>query len=296
MIEVVYRFDVGSPSGQRLPATAAAAVARLDQGNRRFASLVAEGRAGAAPRRVTFPLDLSAGRGPGGVPAQRPFGMVVGCADARVPVEMLFGRAVNDLFVVRVAGNVIGSESLGSLDYAAHHFGDTVRVLVVLGHGGCGAVSAAVDAYLTPGLYLDLAASYPLRSVVDRLLVAVRGAARALEATHGRGVVDRPGYREALLGVAVVVNAAYAAYSLHKELHSGLGAGIAVVYGIYDLVTRRVLAPGSGPRGGLAAPPDNLAEFREHIAAVASTRRVREILARGNPAARARTVRGTARR
>lgn len=289
MIEIVYRFDPRRRAARRLPATAAAALATLNAGNRRFASFLArevgavEARAPVPVRRVTFAIDLRGEGGRGGVPAQRPFGLVLGCADARVPVELLFGRAVNDLFVVRVAGNVISGEGLGSLEYAAHHFAETVRVVAVLGHSGCGAVSAAVDAYLAPGLYLDLAASYPLRSVIDRLAVAVRAAARVLEAIHGRGVAGHPGYRDALLEVAIGVNAAYAAYSLREEFHPDPRARVGVVYGVYDLTTRRVTAPGTAAGTGLAAPPHGLAAFRRRVAAIASGARVRALLGGPRP-------------
>src|SRR5262249_8020188 len=164
------------------------------------------------------------------------------------------GQGVNDLFVVRVAGNVIGSECLGSIDYAVHHFTESVKVIVVLGHSSCGAVSAAVDAFLRPGVYLELAGSYPLRSIVDRILVAGRAASRAPEDVHGRDVAERPGYRRALVETSVAVNAAYAAYSLCEELQTGRRGEVRVVYGVYDLATRRV-RPGDADVIGLAYPP-----------------------------------------
>ena len=75
---------------------------------------------------------------------------VLGCSDARVPIELIFKEGPNDLFVVRVAGNGLGSEVLGSLKYAVEHLGGSLRIIVVLGHSGCGAVSEAVDAFLEP--------------------------------------------------------------------------------------------------------------------------------------------------
>ena len=76
--------------------------------------------------------------------------MVVGCSDARVPTEMLFGQGFNDLFVIRVAGNVLGDVCMGSVDFALNALSESVRVVVMLGHSGCGAVTGAVDAYLRP--------------------------------------------------------------------------------------------------------------------------------------------------
>ena len=76
--------------------------------------------------------------------------MVVGCSDARVPTEMIFGQGFNDLFVIRVVGGVLGGESLGSIGFSLNALSESVRVIVMLGHSGCGAVTAAVDAYLQP--------------------------------------------------------------------------------------------------------------------------------------------------
>ena len=86
----------------------------------------------------------------GEMPKQAPFAVVVGCSDARVPTEMIFGQGFNDLFVIRVAGNVLGDECLGSIDFALNALSDSVKVVVMLGHSGCGAVTGAVDAYLQP--------------------------------------------------------------------------------------------------------------------------------------------------
>jgi len=269
MIEIVYRYDPQRPASSRLPATSAEAVERLVEGNRRLSELVdAHERAGGADTRtVEFDVDLGKGDSPGG-PTQRPFGVVLGCADARVPVEMVFGQGVNDLFVVRMAGNVIGSDGLGSIDYAVHHFTDSVKVIAVLGHSSCGAVSAAVDAFLRPGVYLDLADSYPLRSIVDRILVAVRVASYALEERYGRDVAERPGYRRALVEMSVAVNAAYAAYSLREEMPPGRRDYVRVVSGVYDLATRRV-RPGDADVVGLADPPAGQPEFRAFVEATA---------------------------
>jgi carbonic anhydrase len=75
---------------------------------------------------------------------QKPFATILGCSDSRVPVELVFDQGFGDLFVIRIAGNVISTDVLGSLQYAWHHL--HVPLLVVLGHEGCGAVTAALDA------------------------------------------------------------------------------------------------------------------------------------------------------
>lgn len=105
------------------------ALQRLQEGNRRYA----EGK-NAAPRRGKDQRTLVA-------KAQLPFAIIVGCADSRVPPEILFDQGLGDLFVIRVAGNVVDDPSLGSIEYAVEHLGS--RLIVVLGHERCGAVDAA---------------------------------------------------------------------------------------------------------------------------------------------------------
>ena len=123
----------------------------------------------------------------GGTPEPRPFGLVLGCSDSRVPIELVFGRAVNDLFVVRVAGNTAGDDAIASLTYASQHFA-TARTIVVLGHTQCGAMATAVEAFLKPRTFLDLAASLPLRALIDRIQVGVRAASMVLQETYGSSV------------------------------------------------------------------------------------------------------------
>jgi len=73
---------------------------------------------------------------------QKPFAIIVGCSDSRVPPEILFDQGLGDLFIIRVAGNIVDDVALGSIEYAADHLG--TKLIVVLGHGKCGAVSATV--------------------------------------------------------------------------------------------------------------------------------------------------------
>lgn len=75
---------------------------------------------------------------------QRPFAIVLSCADSRAPVEAIFSQGLGDLFVVRVAGNIVTPPQLGSIEFAAAEFGS--RLIVVMGHSGCGAVAATVEA------------------------------------------------------------------------------------------------------------------------------------------------------
>ena len=279
-IDVVYRFDLDRPARRPGPRSAVEVQRRLERGNRSFATLFD----GHAHGRRIIPVDPGeVGHGPeaGLAPKQRPFAAVLGCADARVPVEMVFQQRANDLFVVRVAGNGLGSGCLGSLRYAAGNFGDSLRLVLVLGHSQCGAVSAAVDAFLKPRNYLPLAADYPLRSIVDSILVAVRTASLAIEAAHGAEAARQPGYRAALVEVSVAVNAALAAFALRQELGT---RRCRVLFGSYDLASRLVRLPLAPPgRGrasetGLFPAPTADEEFRRLVTRVAGSGAVAALL------------------
>jgi len=107
------------------------ALRRLIAGNDRFV----RGEVGFSGLRKEMLLDLSAG--------QRPFAMILGCSDSRVPPELIFDAGLGELFVVRVAGNVFSPVIAGSMQYAGVHLG--TNLFVVLGHEGCGAVDAALE-------------------------------------------------------------------------------------------------------------------------------------------------------
>ena len=99
---------------------------------------------------------------------QTPIAVVLGCSDSRVPVEMVFDQGFGDLFVIRVAGNVVASSQIASVEFAAEQFG--VRLVVVMGHTNCGAVAATVDALRNTERTSDLG---NLKSIVDRIRPAV---------------------------------------------------------------------------------------------------------------------------
>jgi carbonic anhydrase len=285
MFEIVYRFDPEGRHTPHPPADAASARKRLEDGNHEFAVLQDPRLSGPNTQRVIrFDADdLGLPNPDGSAPKQQPFAAVLGCADARVPTEMVFGQGCNDLFVVRVAGNVLGSECLGSLDYGLTHLGDSLKLIVVLGHSRCGAVTAAVDAFLEPAKYLMVASSHPLRAVVDRILVAVRGAQRALEEAWGPGVVNYPGYRAALIETTVGLNAALTAATLRQEFRDQLGPDREVVYGVYDLISREVGLPVGVPgvsrvNVGLVAPPSDLTGFRQLAVLFATSPVTKELL------------------
>jgi carbonic anhydrase len=100
---------------------------------------------------------------------QRPFAIVLGCSDARTPVEILFDQGLGDLFVVRVAGHVVAPSVVGSIEFAAAQFG--TRLVVVLGHTQCGAISATVHAIETR----NGPESKNIRSITDRIAPNIEG-------------------------------------------------------------------------------------------------------------------------
>ncbi|WP_367105774.1 carbonic anhydrase [uncultured Psychrobacter sp.] len=98
---------------------------------------------------------------------QDPLAIILGCSDARVPVEIVFDQDLGELFVIRVAGNVVAPSQIGSIEFAAEKF-DT-KLVVVLGHSHCGAVTACVEAMINPEQYY----SPNLQSIVDRIRPSV---------------------------------------------------------------------------------------------------------------------------
>lgn len=241
------------------PATPEEAIRRLLDGNAEFIRETVPDLQ--APSTVGPPTDAVAAS----PPRQSPYCIVLGCSDARVPSELVFGGKPNQQFVVRVAGNVLGDECLGSIEYALHTFQESVHLLVVLGHTRCGAVTAAVDAYLRPSEHNAIAFTRSLRTVVNHALIAARAGAIALEEVWGLRVQDDPGYRDALIEASVYLNAAMTAYHLRSELKPEKKFGVDVVYGIFDIATCQVIGPDLDPltddTSKLAAAPANAAEL-----------------------------------
>src|SRR4249919_4026679 len=178
-VDIIYRYEARAAPARPLPTDSDAALRRLNGGNSDFAALLDHVKDEIGIQQIipVDPGDLGLDSKIAGAPKQRPFVAVLVCSDAPVPLELIFNEGPNDLFVVRVAGNGLGSEVLGSLKYAVDHLGGSLKLIVVLGHSGCGAVSAAVDAFLNPKTYLAFAAQHSLRSILDRLLVVVNASA-----------------------------------------------------------------------------------------------------------------------
>jgi len=186
--------------------TAKEALARLVAGNQRFLS----GRARFPAIRKDVLKKLAKG--------QQPYATIIGCSDSRVPVELLFDAGFGELFVIRVAGNVISPEVMGSMQYAGVYL--RTPLFVVLGHEGCGAVQAALAAKLKgtrQGRHIE--------ALLANIL---------------------PGLRD--IGAAPTVNSAVEAnvrWSMHQILETpegkaGVARGVKLVGAIYELETGRV--------------------------------------------------------
>jgi carbonic anhydrase len=131
------------------------ALIQLREGNRRFSqNRLDPGDAGTSRR-----LALTSG--------QEPIAILLGCSDSRVPAEIVFDQGLGDLFVIRVAGNIVAPSLVGSIEFAADRF--STRLVVVLGHSQCGAVEATLEELLNPTGHH----SPNLRSIVDRIAPAV---------------------------------------------------------------------------------------------------------------------------
>lgn len=138
--------------------TAAEALKRLREGNIRFVSNIRN------PEKLqnhAKRAELAAG--------QEPFAIILGCSDSRVPAEIVFDQGLGDLFVIRVAGNIVAPSQIGSVEFAAAQFG--TRLVVVLGHTQCGAITATLDELRRP----TNNQSPNLHSIVSRVRPSVEG-------------------------------------------------------------------------------------------------------------------------
>jgi carbonic anhydrase len=147
----------------------AVALRRLQEGNARFVANLRRSEAMTSAVRRAEVADN-----------HRPFAVILGCSDARVPAEIVFDQGLGDLFVIRVAGNVVAPSQVGSVEFAVERFG--VQLVVVLGHSRCGAIEATLEALSRPGQ----AQSPGLRSIVNRVRPSIEG---LLHTELGR---DRP--------------------------------------------------------------------------------------------------------
>ncbi|MBK6316970.1 MAG: carbonic anhydrase [Blastocatellia bacterium] len=134
------------------------ALDKLIEGNRQFVTNVQQTKSRTGNTRR---LELSGG--------QEPFAILLGCSDSRVPAEIVFNQGLGDLFVIRVAGNIVAPSQVGSVEFAAAKFG--TRLVVVLGHTKCGAIKATLDELQQP----SEDQSHNIRSIVDFIRPSVEG-------------------------------------------------------------------------------------------------------------------------
>jgi carbonic anhydrase len=132
------------------------ALLRLRLGNHRFVSNVRSHDSLASEARRA---EVASG--------QEPFAIILGCSDSRVPAEIVFDQGLGDLFVIRVAGNIVAPSQIGSVEFAAERYG--TRLVVVLGHSQCGAILATIEELKQP----TTTQSRNLRSIVDRVRPSV---------------------------------------------------------------------------------------------------------------------------
>jgi carbonic anhydrase len=191
------------------------ALAKLREGNARYASNV---RSLDAMLSHTRRGDLAS--------SQQPIAIILGCSDSRVPAEVVFDQGLGDLFVIRVAGNIVAPSQIGSVEFAAARFG--TRLVVVMGHSGCGAILATLEDLRNPSKQsrniqsivdrvrpsVEPLLETPLRDDHDALIrTAVRANVRAScnQLRHGSELLEQLGHDEDLLVVG-------AEYSLESGL------------------------------------------------------------------------------
>ena len=203
------------------------ALARLREGNRRFVANLSAADQHAQARRNEL------------VSGQEPFAIILGCSDSRVPAELVFDQGFGDLFVIRVAGNIVAPSQIGSVEFAAARF--HTRLVVVLGHSQCGAVVATLEELLGKAN----TESKNLRSIVDRVRPAVED---LLAEQHGEE-------SEALVRAAVLANVRASVQQLRhgSELLERLieTDGLLVVGAKYSLTTGVVSFLDGVPHGDM---------------------------------------------
>jgi len=188
------------------------ALAQLRDGNRRFAA-DQSGRGALSSRRQ----EVATG--------QNPFAIILGCSDSRVPAEIIFDQGLGDLFVIRVAGNIVAPSQVASVEFAAEQFG--TRLVVVVGHSNCGAITATLD---------DIARhpserSRHLGSIVDRIRPSVEP---LLEPGNGR---DRATLIQQAVRANIRVSADHLRHGSHVLERLIRDHGLLVVGAEYDLET-----------------------------------------------------------
>jgi carbonic anhydrase len=194
--------------------SAAEALQRLREGNLRFAA--GTGGSDALPSHARR-AELTSG--------QQPFAIILGCSDSRVPAEIVFDQGLGDLFVIRVAGNIVAPSQIGSVEFAAARY--ETRLVVVLGHSQCGAILATVEELRMP----TESQSRNLRAIVDRVRPSVEGLL-ATELRHDPDALVKQAVRANIR--ASVNHLRHGSTVLEQLIQEG---GLRIVGGEYSLET-----------------------------------------------------------
>ncbi|MDX2038407.1 MAG: carbonic anhydrase [Isosphaeraceae bacterium] len=227
-----------------------------------------------------------------GFPIQLPLALVLGCVDARAPAEIIFGMDfINDVFNVRLAGNVVAEECMGSIEYAlrnlVHDAGSPIawirgedgdpnynkrmRLMISLGHEGCGAVSEAVRSFQASSSPKPVATGSVAALLGHLYFPALIMAAEALDEAMGQNLSREPEHFDDLARLVTYLNAAWGAHVMSERLRSVGGTAselVGVVYGVFDPRDMHVRAvPYCEGQPNLAAssfgrPPRDLEDLR----------------------------------
>jgi carbonic anhydrase len=197
------------------PLSPRAALQRLIEGNRRFLA-----NNNSSTNRAFRPELADQ--------AQRPFAIVLGCSDSRTPVEILFDEGFGDLFVVRIAGQIVAPSVVGSIEFAAAQFG--TRLVVVLGHTRCGAIGATVRAIQSG----DGPESKNIRAITDRISPHIQGF------VHSAGDNISPGLLRESMRINVRASADHLRHGSQLLEELVMSGQVAVVGAEYELETGQV--------------------------------------------------------
>ncbi|WP_320821526.1 carbonic anhydrase [Reinekea sp.] len=200
--------------------TSAEILDRLKAGNQRFVGELSEHRELSSEQRRNSLVE-----------GQMPFAVILGCSDSRVPAEIVFDQGLGDLFVIRVAGNIVAPSQVGSIEFAVEAYG--TPLVVVLGHTHCGAIQATLDALKNP----QTQPSYNLMSIVSRIRPSIETLVET-DLKHNEEELVRFAVRANIR--ASVSQIQYSSPILEKYIQSGnlkvVGAQYSLETGIVDFL------------------------------------------------------------
>lgn len=283
-IDFIYRYRPDDPKPFFAPDDWRSAAMFLEAGNAlivRFFNACARGHfnEGSGPPIIELSHTEIADQpiGEDGLPTQMPFAVMLGCADARVPTELLFGQEFNDIFNIRVAGNILAEEGIGSLLYALRNFtpdpqhpqSRSLKLAGVLGHRGCGAVRATIKTFQS-GPAAAKVFGDPIGSIITKIAAPPMAVAAELIDEHfGTNASADPAHLNELVEMVVYLNAAWSAHEMQGWVTRegpDVANRVGVVYGVFDPETFRVHAlpetPDERVTEAFATPPADLDALR----------------------------------